>query len=149
MVGGVGGPVPDDAERERALARQWRLAQVNLLLALLLLAVAGLWWFSADATWQAPTFTVLGILITVAAISNVRQQQRNRRLGRNARTPGSPWTAWGSVVVGDTGIEPVTSSVSGKRATAAPIARSGLATGPSSAPVPREGDEVETGFEPV
>ena len=29
---------------------------------------------------------------------------------------------WGSAVVGDTGIEPVTSSVSGKRATAAPIA---------------------------
>gem|GEM_PF-2663055 len=41
------------------------------------------------------------------------------------------------VLVGDTGIEPVTSSVSGKRATAAPIAHScGLL-------------EVETGFEPV
>ncbi len=87
MVGGVGGPVPDDAERERALARQWRLAQVNLLLALLLLAVAGLWWFSADATWQAPTFTVLGILITVAAISNVRQQQRNRRRRQERENP--------------------------------------------------------------
>src|SRR5680860_429830 len=36
-------------------------------------------------------------------------------------------------LVGDTGIEPVTSSVSGKRATAAPIAPC----------------EVETGFEPV
>jgi hypothetical protein len=31
----------------------------------------------------------------------------------------------GAVVVGDTGFEPVTSSVSGKRATAAPIARGG------------------------
>ncbi len=37
-------------------------------------------------------------------------------------------------MVGDTGFEPVTSSVSGKRATAAPIAR---------------GVEVATGFEPV
>ncbi len=41
-------------------------------------------------------------------------------------------------MVGDTGIEPVTSSVSGKRATAAPIAL---------APLP--GREVVTGFEPV
>ena len=40
-------------------------------------------------------------------------------------------------VVGDTGIEPVTSSVSGKRATAAPIAQN------------RNGFEVDTGFEPV
>ena len=39
-------------------------------------------------------------------------------------------------MVGDTGIEPVTSSVSGKRAPAAPIAPGKLA-------------EVETGFEPV
>ena len=38
-------------------------------------------------------------------------------------------------LVGDTGFEPVTSSVSGKRATTAPIAQSGL--------------EVKTGFEPV
>ena len=87
MVGDVAPPVPDDAERERALARQWRLAQVNLLLALLLLGIAGLWWFSADATWQAPTFTVLGILITVAAISNVRQQQRNRRRRQERENP--------------------------------------------------------------
>jgi hypothetical protein len=55
----------------------------------------------------------------------------------------------GSVLVGDTGIEPVTSSVSGKRATAAPIALPGLTAGPSSALVLRGGDEVETGFEPV
>ena len=40
------------------------------------------------------------------------------------------------MLVGDTGIEPVTSSVSGKRATAAPIAHG-------------ECYEVETGFEPV
>ena len=44
-------------------------------------------------------------------------------------------------VVGDTGIEPVTSSVSGKRATAAPIAR----TGPSE----DRRIEVGTGFEPA
>ena len=37
---------------------------------------------------------------------------------RNEKTPGNP----GVFVVRDTGIEPVTSSVSGKRATAAPIA---------------------------
>ena len=48
-------------------------------------------------------------------------------------------------MVGDTGFEPVTSSVSRKRATTAPIARAR----------PREADgvfrwiEVETGFEPV
>jgi hypothetical protein len=41
-----------------------------------------------------------------------------------------------SDLVGDTGIEPVTSSVSGKRAPAAPIALVLVA-------------EVETGFEPV
>jgi hypothetical protein len=46
----------------------------------------------------------------------------------------------GGFVVGDTGIEPVTSSVSGKRATAAPIAQ-----------VENQvlGLEVDTGFEPV
>ena len=45
----------------------------------------------------------------------------------------------GGFVVGDTGIEPVTSSVSGKRATAAPIAQveNHLSL------------EVDTGFEPV
>ena len=55
------------------------------------------------------------------------------------------------MLVGDTGIEPVTSSVSGKRATAAPIAR-----GPPewaafcALVVPLVKDlEVETGFEPV
>ena len=48
------------------------------------------------------------------------------------------------MLVGDTGIEPVTSSVSGKRATAAPIARS------VSSSTHRTGSvEVETGFEPV
>ncbi len=48
-------------------------------------------------------------------------------------------------MVGDTGIEPVTSSVSGKRATAAPIA-------PVKACCfvrPRSRVEVATGFEPV
>jgi hypothetical protein len=44
---------------------------------------------------------------------------------------------FGFTSVGDTGIEPVTSSVSGKRATAAPIAQA------------HSGFEVETGFEPV
>jgi hypothetical protein len=41
-----------------------------------------------------------------------------------------------AVLVGDTGFEPATSSVSGKRATTAPIAQSVVL-------------EVETGFEPV
>ena len=44
-------------------------------------------------------------------------------------------TLFRRAVVGDTGIEPVTSSVSGKRATAAPIARCCC--------------EVEMGFEPT
>ena len=42
-------------------------------------------------------------------------------------TKAAPWG--GLRVVGDTGIEPVTSSVSGKRATAAPIARAVLRGG--------------------
>ena len=42
---------------------------------------------------------------------------------------GRGGTAWRPVVVRDTGIEPVTSSVSGKRATAAPIARAVLRGG--------------------
>ena len=46
-------------------------------------------------------------------------------------------------VVGDTGIEPVTSSVSGKRATAAPIAP-GHCIDPGTAH-----HEVEMGFEPT
>ena len=46
-------------------------------------------------------------------------------------------------MVGDTGFEPVTSSVSGKRATAAPIAR---VRGGAYSVV---GVEVGTGFEPV
>jgi hypothetical protein len=44
--------------------------------------------------------------------------------------------------VGDTGFEPVTSSVSGKRATAAPIALTGQI-------LLRGSVEVDTGFEPV
>lgn len=47
-------------------------------------------------------------------------------------------------LVGDTGIEPVTSSVSGKRATAAPIAPC-----IQSKPETRVFTEVGTGFEPV
>ncbi len=47
-------------------------------------------------------------------------------------------------LVGDTGIEPVTSSVSGKRATAAPIAPC-IRPGPET----RVFTEVGTGFEPV
>jgi hypothetical protein len=71
-------PVPDDAERERLLARQWRLARINLGVAIGMLVLAGLWWFADGATWEAPTFTVLGVLLTVAAASNVRQVRRNR-----------------------------------------------------------------------
>jgi hypothetical protein len=56
------------------------------------------------------------------------------------------------MVVGDTGIEPVTSSVSGKRATAAPAAQVasfslGLQLGNLSKLLTQR--EVETGFEPV
>ena len=80
-------PVQDDAERERVLARQWRLAQVNLVLACALLGPALVWWFVDDATWQAPVFTVLGIGLVVAAVSNVRQQQRNRRRRQERENP--------------------------------------------------------------
>ena len=59
---------------------------------------------------------------------------RGDRVGVNAdfqplrQTVGNrkPLTCQGKSVVGDTGFEPVTSSVSGKRATAAPIARAVL-----------------------
>lgn len=61
--------------------------------------------------------------------------------------------------VGDTGIEPVTSSVSGKRATAAPAARNVqqlscllflyLLWSRNDLPTPITRREVETGFEPV
>ena len=47
------------------------------------------------------------------------------------------------LLVGDTGFEPVTSSVSRKRATTAPIAREESRDGAASY------CEVETGFEPV
>ena len=49
--------------------------------------------------------------------------------------------------MGDTGIEPVTSSVSGKRATAAPIAQ--ISTTISAEICYRQKVEVGTGFEPV
>src|SRR5690606_23153286 len=60
---------------------------------------------------------------------------RKRPLPRSSRWPGAV------LVVGDTGFEPVTSSVSRKRATAAPIAR--------GCGVRALHCEVETGFEPV
>ena len=49
--------------------------------------------------------------------------------------------------MGDTGIEPVTSSVSGKRATAAPIALTEFFG--SAQFILQLGSEVATGFEPV
>lgn len=52
-------------------------------------------------------------------------------------------------MVGDTGIEPVTSSVSGKRATAAPIAHGVAGLIVTSAVNLRRHYEVATGFEPV
>ena len=58
-------------------------------------------------------------------------------LYKNQRGHAPRWDM-ASELVGDTGIEPVTSSVSRKRAPAAPIAL-GIATS----------CEVETGFEPV
>ena len=60
---------------------------------------------------------------------------------RNSSCPASLQVRSRLLLVGDTGIEPVTSSVSGKRATAAPIA-------PVRA-FQLRGVEVATGFEPV
>jgi hypothetical protein len=56
-------------------------------------------------------------------------------------TKAAPVVRDGLVLVGDTGIEPVTSSVSGKRATAAPIALKEELLGCCK--------EVEMGFEPT
>ena len=83
----MGRPVPDDAERERVLARQWRLAQVNLAVAVAMLGLAVFWWFADDATWQPWVYTGLGVLILVAAVSNLRQQQRNRRRRQEPEDP--------------------------------------------------------------
>jgi hypothetical protein len=83
----MGRPVPDDAERERALARQWRLAQVNLVVAIGLLGLALFWWFAPDATWQPWVYTVLGVMIVISAVANVRQQQRNRRRRQERQDP--------------------------------------------------------------
>lgn len=66
-----------------------------------------------------------------------------------AKAPGRTWwSCRGLSVVGDTGIEPVTSSVSGKRATAAPIAQVPVWTGVRAGPW-RVELEVGTGFEPA
>ena len=83
----MGGPVPDDAERERALARQWRFAQLNLAFAVGLLVLALVWWFVGNTVWQPWLFSVLGVLLLVAAIANVRQQQRNRRRRQERENP--------------------------------------------------------------
>ncbi len=83
----MGRPVPDDAERERLLVRQWRLAQVNLVLAVGLLVLALFWWSVDDVTWQPWVYTGMGVLIVVAAVANVRQQQRNRRKRQERQDP--------------------------------------------------------------
>ena len=62
---------------------------------------------------------------------------------RNAESPRR--LRRGLSFVSDTGIEPATSSVSGKRATAAPIAQICVAVLPTDLPAA----EVATGFEPV
>lgn len=80
-------PVPEDEERAQLDARQWRLAQINLGVAVGMLVIAGLWWFS-DATWEPPTFTVLAVLLTVAAASNLRQLRRNA--ARRSREKDDP-----------------------------------------------------------
>jgi hypothetical protein len=79
-------PAPDDDE-ERALARQWRLAQVNLAVACGMFGLALFWWFSDDATWQPPVYTVLAVGLVIAAVANVRQQQRNRRRRQERQDP--------------------------------------------------------------
>lgn len=73
--------------------------------------------------------------VAVPRPASLRFQRRTRMLhGPHSGTKKPRLT--GVVLVRDTGIEPVTSSVSGKRATAAPIAHGCCY-------------EVETGFEPV
>jgi Flp pilus assembly protein TadB len=82
-------PRPGD-DSEQAHARQWRHAQLNLGIAGAFLVVAVLWWFVADATWQGPVFTVLGLGLVIAATANVRQQKRNRRRREEARERENP-----------------------------------------------------------
>jgi uncharacterized membrane protein len=81
----------DPAERaaaDRSAQREWRVAQVNLGIAAFWLVLALLWWFADDATWEPQLFTVLGIGLLVAALSNLRQQQRNRRRRQERENPG-------------------------------------------------------------
>jgi peptidoglycan/LPS O-acetylase OafA/YrhL len=82
-------PRPAD-DTEPAHARQWRLAQLNLGIAAGFLVIAVVWWFVDDATWQRPVFTVLGILLVIAATANLRQQLRNRRRRAAARERENP-----------------------------------------------------------
>jgi peptidoglycan/LPS O-acetylase OafA/YrhL len=82
-------PRPAD-DTEQAHARQWRLAQLNLGIAVGFLVIAVVWWFVDDAIWQRPVFTVLGALLVVAATANLRQQLRNRRRRAAARERENP-----------------------------------------------------------
>ncbi len=86
-------------------------------------------WGRSRRTQQPPT----------ALIGRGRFCVDPRRSGENDTAPDRGFAGQGLFVdlVGDTGIEPVTSSVSGKRATAAPIAQVLTCV------------EVGTGFEPV
>jgi hypothetical protein len=82
-------PRPED-DTERAHARQWRLAQLNLGIAGGFLVLSALWWFVGDATWQRPVFTVLGLALVAAAAANLRQQRRNRRRRAGIRERENP-----------------------------------------------------------
>ena len=82
-------PRPAD-DTEHAHARQWRLAQLNLGIAGAFLVVAAVWWFVDGATWQRPVFTVLGVLLVIAATANLRQQLGNRRRRAAARERENP-----------------------------------------------------------
>ena len=86
-------PRPED-DNERAYARQWRLAQLNVGIAGGFLVLSAVWWFVDGESWQRPVFTVLGVALVVAAIANLRQQRRNRRrrasIGKQARERENP-----------------------------------------------------------
>jgi heavy metal translocating P-type ATPase len=110
------------ARRTVRIAGQSIAIGIGLSVAFMLVAATGVLPAIAGALVQEA--------IDVATILNglrAGRGARSRTVVENAKTPGQ---AEGFVdLVGDTGIEPVTSSVSGKRATAAPIARSRPAAG--------------------
>src|SRR5687768_3415743 len=93
--------------------------------------------FSAWGSLHQSGQVVIAVVAVIAGSSRVRNRFASstyvaRYEPKRLLVPVFPLVRGRSVLVGDTGFEPVTSSVSGKRATAAPIARRySIVAGPS------------------